>query len=485
MRSPKELIELYWTEVWNNRNVEMMRELCADPIIRHDPGSVTALSLEDQMARVRQQSETMQPYFEHEVLHADDSYVTSVWNMWTRVETPVHLCGIEVFKAENGRFTHCWNSSYTPGRWGREGDPAIPAHLPPPGLIASPDQVTPAWLQAVFQHAGVEAPRVSMAGSSPIGHGNLSETVRTVITYNANAEKTVNSVICKLTAAASGAVDVAQSQGAYLREAEVYRFLGNQPAFRTPRCFWSAAGADGRSINLVLEDLSGRTRAGDQITGCSVADAGAVVDELARLHVTAWQDPRLDQAGWLLQRAAWAEALEDVYGRGAALIRERLADQVSTGDLADMDRFAPLVADLTRAVPAGPTLIHGEPRVDNILFEDAPDGPRAWLIDWQFADRGSPMFDTAYFLAGSLTVEDRRLCEQDLIARHQQAIAAVAPAFGPEQALRQYDQSLPFALFTTVGAATAMPAGEHENRLLATLLQRNLAALRDRGLIPA
>jgi aminoglycoside phosphotransferase (APT) family kinase protein len=150
-----------------------------------------------------------------------------------------------------------------------------------------------------------------------------------------------------------------------------------------------------------------------------------------------------------------------------------------------MDRIVLLVADLNRAVPAGPTLIHAEPRVDNILFEDASDGPRAWLIDWQFADRGSPMFDTAYFLAGSLTLEDRRLCEETPIARHQAAIATVAPTFGPEEARRQYDQSLPFALVTTLGAATAMPAGEHENRLLATPLQRNLAALRNRGLIPA
>ena len=80
-RSPKELIQLYWTEVWNNRNAEMIRELCADPIIRHDPGSTTPLSVEDQIARVRQQSEKLEPYFEHEVLHADDEYVTSVWNM--------------------------------------------------------------------------------------------------------------------------------------------------------------------------------------------------------------------------------------------------------------------------------------------------------------------------------------------------------------------------------------------------------------------
>ena len=58
--------------------------MTADPIIRHDPGSTTELSLEDQIARVRQQSATSEPYFEHEVLLADDEYVTSVWNMHTR-----------------------------------------------------------------------------------------------------------------------------------------------------------------------------------------------------------------------------------------------------------------------------------------------------------------------------------------------------------------------------------------------------------------
>jgi hypothetical protein len=131
-RTPRELIELYWTEVWNNRNADLIRELCSDPIIRHDPNSTTALSLEDQIARVKQQSEAAEPYFEHEVLLADDTYVTSVWNMHTRKGDRVELCGIEVFKAVDGKFTDCWNSSYVAGRWGREGDVSVPQNLPAP-----------------------------------------------------------------------------------------------------------------------------------------------------------------------------------------------------------------------------------------------------------------------------------------------------------------------------------------------------------------
>ncbi|MDT1091306.1 phosphotransferase, partial [Pseudomonas aeruginosa] len=74
-------------------------------------------------------------------------------------------------------------------------------------------------------------------------------------------------------------------------------------------------------------------------------------------------------------------------------------------------------------LPVGKALIHGEPRVDNVLFEDLPCGPRAWLIDWQFASLGSPMFDLAYFLSGSLEPADRRAVEEGMIKAHQAAIA--------------------------------------------------------------
>lgn len=480
-KTPRELIELYWTEVWNNRQVELIRELCADPIIRHDPGSTTALSLEDQIARVRQQSEAAEPYFEHEVLLADDTYVTSVWNMHTRKGERIELCGIEVFKAVDGKFTDCWNSSYVAGRWGREGDASVPADLPPPGLISGPDQVTPEWLQSVFQQAGVDVPRISMIKSAPIGSGNLSVTCRSAITYNANAERAVRSVICKLTTGIIAAAEIAAAQDVYRREAAVYDFIGIEPPFATPRCYWSAAGADGRTLNLVLEDLSERTRAVSQVAGCTRAEARAVGAELARLHAAYWNDPRLDQAGWLLDRSATAQRAGEVQCAAAAEFRRRYAGRITDECLAAIDHFAAHAEMAIAALPRGQTLIHGEPRVDNVLFEDTDDGHRAWLIDWQFADRGSPMFDLAYFLAGSLDPEDRRAVEQELIASHQAAMAAVDPAYTLEQARAEFRASLPIALHFSAGAVLAVPPGEAEDKLLCTLVERNVSALRDWG----
>lgn len=482
-RSPRELIELYWTEVWNNRNAELIRELCADPIVRHDPGSVTALSLEDQIARVRQQSERAEPYFEHEVLHADDTYVTSVWNMHTRKGDRVELCGIEVFKAVDGKFTDCWNSSYTAGRWGRDGDASVPDDLPEPALIASAHEITQQWLQAMFQHGGVPAPRVSLVSTSAIGHGNLSQTIRVEITYNANAADAVQSVVCKFTSGVPQAVDVAGNHGVYLRECAVYDFFGAEPPLSTPKAYWRRAGGDGRTINLVLEDLSGRTRPGDQIAGCSVAEAHAVACELAGLHAATWNDPQLDQADWLLDRRSAAESSAQGYASAAVEFRRRFAGRADAALFDAIDSFVPRMEKMIVAAAEGKALVHGEPRVDNVLFEDTAEGPRAWLIDWQFAARGSPMFDLAYFLAGSLSPENRRVCEAALIESHVAALAAVAPEWDLAAARADYAKALPIALQFTVGAILAMPEDPHGDRLLLTLAERNIAALSDWGLV--
>src|SRR4051812_48343939 len=101
-RSPRELIEIYWDEIWNKRRVELIREICADPIIRHDAGSTTALSHEEQMSRVRQQVGAICPHFTHEVLNYDDRHVTSVWNMTSATDSNIRICGIETFRAEDG-----------------------------------------------------------------------------------------------------------------------------------------------------------------------------------------------------------------------------------------------------------------------------------------------------------------------------------------------------------------------------------------------
>ncbi|MFT7651982.1 MAG: hypothetical protein ACI9UU_001089 [Candidatus Azotimanducaceae bacterium] len=87
---------------------QVVLELCADPIIRHDPeGKTTALSHEEQIARVKMGREDMGVHIKRMITHEDDSYVTSIWEITSEKHEDMNLCGIEVFKVEDGKLAHC------------------------------------------------------------------------------------------------------------------------------------------------------------------------------------------------------------------------------------------------------------------------------------------------------------------------------------------------------------------------------------------
>lgn len=115
-RSPRELISLYWEEVWNKGNVELIREICGDPMLRHTTGPVEALSHDQQIERVSK-TLAIRPRFTHEILISDESYASSIWNMRSESEKYPRMSGIETFKAENGRLIACWNPPYGFALW--------------------------------------------------------------------------------------------------------------------------------------------------------------------------------------------------------------------------------------------------------------------------------------------------------------------------------------------------------------------------------
>lgn len=55
---------------------------------------------------------------ERVITHADDTFVTSIWELTSETDENYKLCGIEVFKVEDGKLAHCWNAPYGNGKWG-------------------------------------------------------------------------------------------------------------------------------------------------------------------------------------------------------------------------------------------------------------------------------------------------------------------------------------------------------------------------------
>ena len=421
IRTPRELIEIYWERIYNSGEVELVREVCANPIIRHDPECVTPLSHDEQIVRI-QRSQGMKPLFTHRVLHADDRFVTSVWNMVSRDGRNIRLCGIEVFEACDGRFTRCWNSAYEKGRWGEDGDEFDSAALSPPALVSTGEGISADWLQRAFSAGGVVAPqRLAMEPEvTPIGHGTTSETVKIRATYNSGTITAPRTAICKIGRPSAGSLSTTSP---FERERRAYDLFGSDPGFRIPRAYFNQSDETGL-CNLLLEDLSETGRAGNQIIGCSANDARAVLRELAHLHCAWWEKPDLVQEDWMSQ----PHRVLPAYGKGAAIIGDWLGSRISAHEIAVVDRFGEMAERWLGAVPPRQTLIHGDPRVDNILFETGEDGSRACLIDWQNLRVGDPQYDVAYFLSGSVSPEIRRASERALLAEYVAIISEVDPS---------------------------------------------------------
>ena len=111
------LLERYWEECSNQGQVELVRELCADPIVRHDPNGETELSHDAQIDRLKVGMD-MGVTIERVITHANEEWATSVWNIPSvNGDESLAMCGIEVFQVVDGVLAHCWNTPYAPGKW--------------------------------------------------------------------------------------------------------------------------------------------------------------------------------------------------------------------------------------------------------------------------------------------------------------------------------------------------------------------------------
>src|SRR5262249_4448189 len=138
----------------------------------------------------------------------------------------------------------------------------------------------------------------------------------------------------------------------------------------TPQCFYCEISEDARAYALLLADQAPAVQ-GDQIAGCGERDARLAVSALAGLHGPSWCDPVwLDFPGIAFPRPdeASAKGLGDVAQMSAEITLDKLGDRMTRADqetftaamglmtpwlLAEQDRFA---------------LLHGDYRIDNMLF---------------------------------------------------------------------------------------------------------------------
>ena len=327
------------------------------------------------------------------------------------------------------------------------------------------EDLTPAWLAEVLG-TPVTSLEVERVGTGQIG-----------TCYRLSHD--TGTVLAKLPAADATARDM--MAGAYRGEVRFYDTIAPTVAVRVPACHHADMAADSGDFVLLLEDLAPREQ-GDQIAGCTVAQARDAVENLAGLHGPRWCDPALLDVDTLsINGPDEIALLLEMYGPTTELFLDGLGDLVAPEDrqtLRDcVDPIGPWL--LARSERFG--LVHGDYRLDNLLFP--PDGGAGVVaVDWQTLSLALPARDLAYFLGTSLSVEDRRAHERDLVAAYHQALTSYGVA---DYSLEECWDDYAFAmvqgpLVATFGCAYGTRT-ERGDRMFAAMVTRACTAIRDLG----
>jgi len=351
-----------------------------------------------------------------------------------------------------------------------------------------PDEITPEWLTDRLRDAGALGEgHVTSFTSTPVGVGigMLGVLARIVPTYDPPAPEAPRSLIAKFATPHDGNRAVAMHFRVYEREIRFYGQVAPHVGEIAPRCFfWDFDAGRERSV-LLLEDL-GEYRMGDQVAGCAAAEAEAIIDALAPMHARYWgqvDDPSL----------AWAPRIDgqvQTEGMTAACAGawqtcvDRFGAVMAPGLLAARDRFLAAVPELHRMMGrCALTLIHGDVRLDNLMFGAAPGHRPVVLLDWTLTV-SSGVHDLAYLMSQNLLVEERRANERRLIERyHRLLVEAGVTGYSLDQAWADYRLALLYVIVYAVVIAGGLdPGNERGRRFMEELVRRTSAAWVDHDL---
>ncbi len=267
--------------------------------------------------------------------------------------------------------------------------------------------LTPEWFTAALRHARVlRTGRVSRVECARIGmdSGLTSEAVRVQLTYTVADAGAPEQLIAKL---ASSSAEVrnraAHVLHAYEREVRFYQELATDVPIRTPHCLYAAIEPEAGWFVLLLEDL-GAAREGNDLAGCTEADAAAALRALARLHATFWDNPQLQELPWLFSPEWHAMRLVTVAPVAFPAFAERMGPRLPAGLLAVL-REIPDALERGQLISRSPrTLTHGDYSSKNMFFTDTSAGTEVTVFDWQTVGHSPGAFDVSQFINRSLPV---------------------------------------------------------------------------------
>ncbi len=287
-------------------------------------------------------------------------------------------------------------------------------------LIERPADLTADWLTSVMGTGTVTDFTVER-----IGTGQMSECYRVRLTY-ADGGTGPASVVLKVAAADQSSRQTGLAMGLYEREVRFYAEIAPRLAGPLPPCRHAAYDPETGAFDLLLGDAA-PAEVGDEIRGATVEQATLALTQLGHVHGPLLGDPALADTPWLNGESPLNQGLMAALYAGFV---DRYSEQIAPAHRDVCERLvATLDAYLAQEAESGRAqgLVHGDYRLDNMLFgQPGADRPLT-VVDWQTVTWGPAQTDVAYFLGCALPVQLRRDHYDDLLRAYHVALGPDSP----------------------------------------------------------
>ena len=356
--------------------------------------------------------------------------------------------------------------------------------------VVAVDAITPAWLTDVLTEAGViDGVTIVGVALEPVGAGQVGDTYRLTLTYDRHdpaverhgpaSIANPRSVIAKVSAADATSRSAAATHHLYEREVRFYQVVAPKVAIRVPACLYSAVDLDENSFILLLEDLA-PLRMADQIGGVTLADVEVGLAEMAKLHAPVWGDGSVTALPWLNYGAAERGQLAAFSGMLFDTFLERYGADLDDLTESVVRRFRGLVVTYTSHEPHSVTVVHGDFRADNLLYDAVGGRVPLVVVDWQTVGAGPGLLDVAYLVGTSLDPVERLANEERLVRGYHDAITAAGVAGYPwRQCWEDYRRFAAYGVIMLTAAAVVVERTERGDTMFLAMLRRIAAQVSD------